>query len=417
MKNRFLIFVIVFSISYLYVVDTAHAQEQPWEPLEIVGKYINSDPPIPDQTFVAQYRISGGELLSIKGEQTQVIAIANTTQNGLFELKFPRNFPYSNDGWDEEGLLFLMINGYGTNVYYLPETTSMLDHVRPKIINDIDRPPPHPETYEKVSDCYYEFKIPFYTYAKIEIVYGANGLIPSPYHGDKVSDDCLALTISDHKKPIYYYLMPPLKQEDAGIKIGQIVCSPDKKLVWMTSDNSPLCVTSETKSKLSERRVIKDSLLDSDAGPVESFEMTGRNYMVDKVINPRIHNYEKGDLASTYSERFLDRSKFVDYYFQNVGNDYLLGSEVNFGIYTWGKGFDCMDRKLVVINQDKNILYGQDFEKFCTDGNGDGEPDGWYQRLALKPFLCTKPGLFTIHMVHDNEQISSPLEAFSCIVH
>ena len=402
----------LFSFSLPYT----HAQEQPWESLEIVGKYINSDPPIQDKTFVAQYRVTGGDLLSIQGGQSQVTAIANTTQNGLFELKFPRSFPYSNDGWDGEGMVFLMINGYGANVYYLPETTPMLDHVRPKIINDIDRPPPHPETYDEMSDCYYEFKVPFYTYAKIDIVYGANGLIPSQYHGDKVSDDCIALTISDHKKSSYHYVMPPLKQEEMGVKLGQVVCAPEKILVWRTSDNSPLCVTLQTKSKLSERGLVKDSPLNSDMGPVKSFEITGRNYMVDKMVNPRTHNYEKGDLASTYSEKFLDGDKFANYYFQNVGNDYLLGGEVNFGIYTWGKGLDCMDRKLVVKGQDKSILSEQDFEKFCVESNDDGEQEGWYQRLALKPFLCTKPGLFTIHVVHDNKQTSSPLEAFSCIV-
>lgn len=183
---------------YIKFLDSIMQDSQEWKTMKIIGKYKNSDPPKPDQTFIAQYRVTNGTLISITGGQTEIIAITNTTEKGLLELKFPRNFPYTNLKWD--GDFFLLINGYGTNVYYTPETTKMMDHVRDKIINKVNRPPPHPYTYEDVTDCHYIFRVPFYTYAKILIGYGANGLIKEPYRGDDVPENCINQTIIQPSK-------------------------------------------------------------------------------------------------------------------------------------------------------------------------------------------------------------------------
>jgi hypothetical protein len=170
-------------------------KEEEWNTFEIIGKYKNSEPLIPDQTFIAQYRVINGTLESIKGDDTTVVAKVNTTDTGWFELKFPRNFPYKNTEI-EDADLFIGINGYGSDVYYLPETTPMMEHVREKILNKINRPLPHPHTYSEKTDCFFVFQIPFYTYAEITIVYGWNGLIEKPYHGDQVPEQCVQETMS-----------------------------------------------------------------------------------------------------------------------------------------------------------------------------------------------------------------------------
>ena len=385
-----------------------------WKTLDVVGKYTHSEPPIPDQTFSVPYRVSNGTLISISGGQTGIIAMVKTTENGLLEVKFPRNFPYTNQKW--EGDMFLMINGYGPHVYYLPETT-MKEHVRGKIINDINRPPPYPESFTHTADCYYIFEIPFYTFARIEIVYGANGLITRPYHGDDIPDYCNEETVSDIKRDSFYYLSSPLKQEKAGIRLGQIVCSPDKTLVWKINSEKPACVKPESVSKLVSRSWATQELMNSfENNPVMEFELTGRNYLIKHMIDRNKHHYEKRQLAIDYADNHLDGKKFVHYYFQNVANNYYLGNTVVFTLYSWGNDFlgECTDRKMVIKNSDRKIIHEQEFEIFCPEQTKE---NSWFDRIRIDEFTCLDAGLYTIHIVDNKQQTTSkPLEAFSCIV-
>lgn len=232
-------------IVFLIPLALVFAQEEEWKTFEIIGKYKNSDPPIPDQTFIAQYRVINGTLESITGDDTKVVAKVNTTDAGWFELKFPRNLPYRNtDAYDDVDL-FIGINGYGSDAYYLPETTPMMEHVREKIINKVNRPLPHPTTYSEKTDCYFVFQIPFYTYAEIEIVYGWNGLISDPYHGDKVPEYCVQETT------VVQNIIPtPRQQMKMGIPLYEIKCKEGFYPTFKIDRVTPACVTESTLDKL-----------------------------------------------------------------------------------------------------------------------------------------------------------------------
>lgn len=59
--------------------------------------------------------------------------------------------------------------------------------------------------------------------------------------------------MSDMEKSSYYKLLEPLKQLKNGVLAGDILCKEGLELIIKSSNDSPVCVTSETKSKLFER--------------------------------------------------------------------------------------------------------------------------------------------------------------------
>ena len=241
MKKIILLVLLCVCTSYAYADNTE------WQTLEVDGKYTNSEPPKPDQTFKVQYRIINATLESVEAKDYGITFTANTTDKGILEVMFPRNYPYANFAGRED--FYLFINGYGTDAYYLPESTPMMDHVRPKIINDINRPPPHPTTFSEKSDCYFVFYVPFYTFAEIAIGYGSNGLIPSPYYGDDVPQHCIPKTIVGAdiaKHPT------PLKQFKSGVFATDIICNEGLNLL-QKHDGSPACVKPESSLKLVKR--------------------------------------------------------------------------------------------------------------------------------------------------------------------
>lgn len=86
-------------------------QEQEWKTYYLVGKFLYNKPPKPDQLFKIYYRVINGSVDSfsalapraLPGNETvglflvaNVSSTSNTGVNGLFEIKFPRNFPYLN---------------------------------------------------------------------------------------------------------------------------------------------------------------------------------------------------------------------------------------------------------------------------------------------------------------------------------
>ncbi|MGI0009915.1 MAG: hypothetical protein ACREAE_00775 [Nitrosopumilaceae archaeon] len=242
MRSILFAFLLVI-FSAIFSLNTVFAEETGWKTFTLIEKYTNSDPQLPDRGFVAQYRVINGTISSIEGNEQHIIAkVQPTTEKGIFELKFPRNFPYANDYGREE--FFIGINGYGAWHYYHPEEDIVLPHVREKLLNKVNRPPPYPETFSEKTDCYFVFSIPFYTYAEIEIGYGFNGLIQSPYLGDEVPEHCVNETI---------YLPSPLKQFKSGIQLEEIQCKEGLQLIIKSRDGSPACVKPDTATKLVER--------------------------------------------------------------------------------------------------------------------------------------------------------------------
>jgi len=279
---------IIYLVFFLFPISTGYvyADNSEWQTLELVGKYTHSQPPKPDQIFNVQYRITNATLESVEAKDTSITFIANTTEKGILEVLFPRNYPYANYyGRDD---FFLLINGYGTDAYYLPESTPMMDHVRPKIINDINRPPPHPITFSEKSDCHFVFYVPFYTFAEIQIAYGSNGLIPSPYYGDDVPQYCIKQTIveSDTTKKF----PSPQKQLKEGTELFSIMCNEGLYRA-IRQNEKPACLSLETFRTFFERNQINHRGLE--------FEKIALDSARDFILSSPTFSYDgmRGSLA------------------------------------------------------------------------------------------------------------------------
>jgi hypothetical protein len=228
----------------VYADDT---NSNPWHKLYFLGKFTNSYPPKPDQIFIAQYKITNATLQSITGNFGGISTTADTSDKGLLEIKFPRNFPYSNQGPDPHDF-FILINGFGAWSYYHPDSP-MTEDARKQLLNTVTRPPPYPDSYSGKDDCYYLFSIPFYTYAKIDIIYGFNGLILSPYQGESIPQYCNKQTMAEH--------LPPLKQISWGIEPKKVKCDEGFDVILHPDAKSISCVKIGSVSKLVQRGWIK----------------------------------------------------------------------------------------------------------------------------------------------------------------
>lgn len=133
-------------------------------------------------------------------------------ENGALEIKFPRNFPYTNTEFADIELFL--------------------------VVDDEKRDVDHTKT---TSECFFVFAVPFEGEAKIRIV-SASILIKSPYHGDEVSDTCIPRTVTDR----------PQHQVMAGIAAENVQCPEELQLV-LDPKERPFCATPPTAEVLKER--------------------------------------------------------------------------------------------------------------------------------------------------------------------
>lgn len=288
MKKKF---VFLAFLIFIVSITSAYADNSDWKTLELIGKYTNSQPPKPDQTFIVQYRVINATLESVVAKDGLEF-VANTTEKGILEVKVPRNYPYANFA-DREGF-YLFINGYGTEAYYLPETTPMTDQVRSKIINDINRPPPHPYTFSEKTDCHFVFSVPFYTFAKIGIGYGGNGLITSPYYGDDVPEYCIKETIVDTNNNLQRY-QSPQKQIQEGTELYSINCNEGLYRA-IRQNEKPACLSLETLRIFYERNLIISRGIDYERIALDSAR--------DFILSSPTFSYDgmKGSLAYSITD-------------------------------------------------------------------------------------------------------------------
>jgi hypothetical protein len=73
------------------------SEEQEWETVYVVGKFLYSEPPIPDQIFKVQYRVVNGTVEKFVAGPFGAVAIVNAKGNGVLEIIYPRNYPYTNN--------------------------------------------------------------------------------------------------------------------------------------------------------------------------------------------------------------------------------------------------------------------------------------------------------------------------------
>lgn len=141
-----------------------------WKTLHVVGKFLDSNPQKPDQTFIFKYAITNGTISNISNEDGSLDVKISGNDSGVFQVQIPRNYPYTNspthDGNPE---ILIMQNG--------------IEMTR--------------QDYKfATADCNFEYSVPFSGNSEIRVLFT---YIPEyntfPYYGDSVSDSCILETI------------------------------------------------------------------------------------------------------------------------------------------------------------------------------------------------------------------------------
>lgn len=211
-----------------------------WDEMQIVGKYVGSDPPVPDQTFKLPYVVIGGKIKDIKSVVggIRVELTAREDASGKFAFKVPRNYPYTDHNDEQSGH-----PGHGLEVFPIFEITE--------------------ESYPHVtkSDCFYDVWIPFSGNATMEFGFQISYLIGGwSFHGDNdLPKYCLYKTIVDDNLE-REAAKSPLKQFSTGAAdtAYDVICQDGFKLVVKRNCN-PACVTEKTSVKMWDRNLLQRS--------------------------------------------------------------------------------------------------------------------------------------------------------------
>jgi len=173
MKTLYLGIITIVFLVFTTVIHTVFADDansNQWHKYYLLGKYTGSDPQKPDKIFMFQYRTTNGDVKSFTGKNGAITANVYSPQNSLLEIKFPRNYPYTNTptNWGSSAYPFLLIN----------ETNEVRDSW-------------------KSSDCFLTYSVPFSGETKVEIIW-LYLLSQNPYRGDDVPQYCISETISSN---------------------------------------------------------------------------------------------------------------------------------------------------------------------------------------------------------------------------
>lgn len=202
-----------------------------WKTAYMVGKFLNAEPPKPDQIFKIQYRVVNGTVEDFSvSQQVGGYLISNSIavkvksrdgSKGVLEINFPRNFPYTNS-----------MSG-GGNFHFFADDQNIIADVTAK------------------TDCFYTLKAPFTGSTEIELVMPSI-LIKSPYYGDKVDDSCTTQTVVSDVPTREDGTISPLHQFRAGVAAGDILCREKLELV-IDPAGKPYCAMQHTAKILKER--------------------------------------------------------------------------------------------------------------------------------------------------------------------
>ena len=193
-----------------------------WNVKHVTGKFLYTDPPKPDQVFNFYYRVINGTIDSITIDHEEgYTAKVHSTGQGIFELRVPKNYPYSNTSGNPPPIDLPVIMVNGSDIY--------------------------PPDYSFVPrECFFEYSIPFSGDSTIAMGF-TNLSAAIPWEGYKVPFHCLEETI-------YNFTMTerptPLEQIRTGTMPEDVICGDRSTLVIRKGGNSAACVSPESASKL-----------------------------------------------------------------------------------------------------------------------------------------------------------------------
>jgi hypothetical protein len=231
-KSMIALLLVSFLLSTIIISTSAYgsSDEKEWKTAYTVGKFLNSEPAEPDQIFKIQYRVINGTIekfnvlnMPYKGIGN-IITKVNSGGNGILEIKFPRNYPYTNEKHLRD------VNGDNAIVLINRQDTIFK---------------------QDITDCFFVFSIPFTGSITIELVW-ALILIETPHHGDGVPDSCIPQTVVKDVPVRNDNTIAALHQFKAGVAAEDILCKEGFKIL-IRSDGKPFCVTASTAKELTKR--------------------------------------------------------------------------------------------------------------------------------------------------------------------
>lgn len=193
-----------------------------WKTAYTVGKFLNSEPPKPDQIFKIQYRVLNGIIDRFNAGGSEIIAHVNSNNTGTLEIRHPRNYPYTNAAENIPGNLIIHVNGENISSY------------------DYD-----------TTDCFFVFSIPFKGSAEVQAAW-AYQAVNTPYYGDDIPDSCITQTVVQDVPVRSDGTIPPLHQFKAGVLAEDVICREGFELV-ISPDDKPYCVKPKTLQILKDR--------------------------------------------------------------------------------------------------------------------------------------------------------------------
>lgn len=205
-------------------------RESEWKTVYTVGKFSYTEPREPDQIFKVQYRVVDGTLEDANayfGFNGNV----STTQGGILEIKYPRNYPYTNAPSSE------------------PLTLEPIIFINDEEISSETMP-------AETVDCFFVFKVPFSGSTEFELAW-AYLATNFPFHGDEVPEHCISETVVENVVVKNDGTISPYHQYKAGVKAKDVMCEGDLEpgdyRLVIHPDGRPFCVTQESATDLLQR--------------------------------------------------------------------------------------------------------------------------------------------------------------------
>jgi hypothetical protein len=223
MGGKYLFFIL------LLFVCPAFVEASDWSSIPIIGEYRNWDVPKDPDIFNLQYKITNGTITNVMSVPTLTVFDMVNDHAGLIQFKIPKNYPFTDYPSEGRELDALYVKIDETRI-----NTELVD-----IEHD---------------DCFYNYSIPFTKDdSKIEIGFSKT-LGFNPYVVEEIPDYCINDVFAKPPFPQHIAVeFSPLYQIQLGIDSSDVQCKKDFELTIKLINDSPACVTPETKEKLIER--------------------------------------------------------------------------------------------------------------------------------------------------------------------
>jgi hypothetical protein len=218
----------------------------------------------------------------------------------------------------------------------------------------------------------------------------------------------------------------PLKQMNLGIKLGHIICDPDKYPVWNVH-YKPACVYPDSEGELLTRGWAKlKLLLPAGPDPIKELEVMGQNvfslrilgnYIVGDEKYPLSHD-RKRELAWEYSQQYHPGKTYLEYTITPHQNSYNVGDKIQFDLLEWGNYSDCWNLNLKIIDVKNNPVYEDNSVKYCLEP--DGMPGTFHSYSMVEDFeefVCERPGYYRIEVSNGEIFSADILQNFVCLDH